>query len=130
MCYSDLAYEQGIVLSGLSAGSICWFEFGHSDSDSFVNKGQWDYVRANGLGLLPFAHCPHYNEPGREGFDIMVHNESISGIALEDNTALIEVDGDYSLLKSDQSRKAYILRNVAGELIKEELEEGKLELSL
>ncbi|NMB44205.1 MAG: type 1 glutamine amidotransferase-like domain-containing protein, partial [Clostridiales bacterium] len=35
------AYNKGIVLSGLSAGSICWFMFGHSDSDSFLNKGQW-----------------------------------------------------------------------------------------
>lgn len=36
--YLKEAYEKGIVLSGISAGSICWFEFGHSDSDFFINN--------------------------------------------------------------------------------------------
>jgi dipeptidase E len=31
------AYENGTVLAGISAGSICWFESGHSDSMSFYN---------------------------------------------------------------------------------------------
>ena len=31
------AYEAGIVLAGISAGSICWFDSGHSDSMSFYN---------------------------------------------------------------------------------------------
>ena len=45
------AYEAGIVLSGLSTGSICWFKYGHSDSDSFRNKdGWWDYKQVDGLG--------------------------------------------------------------------------------
>lgn len=126
--YLKEAYLQGTVLSGLSAGSICWFEFGYSDSDSFVNNGQWDYVRAYGLGLIPAAHCPHYNEPGREGFDKMMCGESIVGIALEDNTALVEENGQYSILKADKERKAYIFKTVDSELKKKELEEGKINL--
>jgi dipeptidase E len=31
------AYEYGTVLSGISAGSICWLDSGHSDSMSFYN---------------------------------------------------------------------------------------------
>ena len=38
--YLKEAYEKGVVLSGISAGSICWFEFGHSDCDCFINNGQ------------------------------------------------------------------------------------------
>jgi len=34
--YLKKAYENGTVLSGLSAGAICWFKFGHSDSNRFT----------------------------------------------------------------------------------------------
>jgi peptidase E len=36
------AYENGTVLSGISAGSICWFDSGHSDSMSFYNPRKWN----------------------------------------------------------------------------------------
>ena len=124
------AYNKGIVLSGLSAGSICWFMFGHSDSDSFLNKGQWGYTRVEGLGLIPAAHCPHYNEEGRESFGKMLERENISGIALEDNTAFIEIDGEYQILKSDKSRKAYLLKKHFNSIIKTELAERKLHVKL
>ncbi len=35
------AYENGTVLAGISAGSICWFDSGHSDSMSFYNPRNW-----------------------------------------------------------------------------------------
>lgn len=37
------AYSSGTVLTGLSAGSICWFEYGHSDSEAFDNGGMAVY---------------------------------------------------------------------------------------
>lgn len=128
--YLQEAYEKGIVLSGISAGSICWFNFGHSDSDSFVNKGQWDYIRAYGLGFIPAAHCPHYNEKGRESFDDMMLNELVVGIALEDKTAFVEEDGQYSLLKADKDSKAYVLKSLGGTIQKEELKEGSVAIRL
>jgi len=36
------AYENGTVLSGISAGAICWFDSGHSDSMSFYNPRKWE----------------------------------------------------------------------------------------
>lgn len=126
--YLKEAYEKGIVLSGLSAGSICWFVFGHSDSDFFLNQGQWDYIRVYGLGLIPTAHCPHYNEEGREGFDDMIKEENIPGIALEDNVAFIEIDGEYQILKADKSRKAYLLKKQGDILTKAELFEGVIHM--
>lgn len=123
--YLKEAYNKGIILSGLSAGSICWFEFGHSDSDSFKNNGQWDYIRAYGLGLISAAHCPHYNEVGRESFDDMMVGESIPGIALEDNTALVEIDGNYKIIKADIKRKAFILKPFFNGIKKDELFEDE-----
>ncbi len=123
--YLKQAYERDTILSGLSAGSICWFIFGHSDSDSFRNSGKWDYIRAFGLGLIPAAHCPHYNEEGREGFDDILMTENIPGIALEDNTALVLIDGKYQIIKADEKRKAYKIQSIDGCLYKEELAEGE-----
>ena len=55
------AWQRGIVLCGLSAGSICWFESGHSDSMSFYNPKKWKYINVHGLGFIKGIHCPHYN---------------------------------------------------------------------
>lgn len=46
------AWQIGIVLCGISAGSICWFESGHSDSMSFYNPKKWKYINVHGLGFL------------------------------------------------------------------------------
>ena len=48
----EAAYQDGTVLAGISAGSICWFDSGHSDSMSFYNPRKWKYINVRGLGLL------------------------------------------------------------------------------
>jgi dipeptidase E len=49
------AWESGIVLTGVSAGAICWFEQGLTDSFS-------DGLRPlDCLGFLPGSCCPHYD---------------------------------------------------------------------
>ncbi len=118
------AYEKGIVLSGLSAGSICWFKWGHSDSDIIENGDECDFSKVTGLGILNFAHCPHYNETGRESFDEMISLDNIKGIALEDCTALVEIDGEFSIIKSDESYRSFIINNNSGIVKKQELKTG------
>ena len=44
-----VAYENGTVLAGISAGSICWFDSGHSDSMSFYNPRKWKHISVRGL---------------------------------------------------------------------------------
>lgn len=112
------AYAKGVIMSGLSAGSICWFQYGHSDSDSFHGSSIWDYVRAYGLGLIPSSHCPHYNEVGRESYDEMIGEDQIPGIALENQTALVYIDGVCRIIKSDEKKNAYLLRMIDGRLAK------------
>ncbi len=128
--YLKLAYDKGIVLSGLSAGSICWFKWGHSDSDTYENGFECGFSKVAGLGFLNFAHCPHYNESGRDSFDKMIAGENISGIALENCTALVEINGEFSILKSDDTYNAYIMTNNYNNLIKCELSSGIISIHI
>jgi peptidase E len=55
------AWGSGVVMTGLSAGSLCWFESGTTDS-----FGPGLAVLSDGLGFVPGSHSPHYDgEPTR-----------------------------------------------------------------
>lgn len=109
--YLRQAYQQGTVLSGLSAGSICWFAFGHSDSDLIDGVGE-GYRFVDGLGLLPYFHCPHYDEEERRSFDAMaaefMERNPMPAIALENQVALVYVDGVCRIMKENPEKKAYL----------------------
>src|SRR5690606_11574976 len=60
------AARRDVVLCGVSAGSICWFEYGISDSLQFYRPRSNEYIRVKGLGLLPFINNPHF---GSADFD-------------------------------------------------------------
>jgi dipeptidase E len=103
------AHKQGIVMSGLSAGSICWFKYGCSDSRSIGKSNKINLIRVAGLGLIPALHCPHFS---RDPFRVKASKEmtkslSIFLIALDDYTAIEVVDGQYRILKSKSNAKAY-----------------------
>ena len=55
------AYRKGVVLSGLNAGCICWFSWGHSDSMAFYRSDSWRYIRVRGMGLIDALVCPHFD---------------------------------------------------------------------
>lgn len=79
------AWDEGIVLAGLSAGSICWFEQGVTDSI----PGDLTVLRC--LGFLAGSNCPHYDgEPARRpAYRTMVATGTIaSGYACDDGVAL------------------------------------------
>ena len=55
------AYKKGVILSGLSAGAICWFKYGLSDSRRFAkNKDDFAFMRISGLGIIPCTVSPHH----------------------------------------------------------------------
>jgi dipeptidase E len=54
------AWQNGTLLCGISAGAICWFEHGISDS---VAESELRPLTC--MGLLSGTACPHYNESGR-----------------------------------------------------------------
>jgi dipeptidase E len=79
------AWEAGIVLTGWSAGMICWFEAGVTDSFGPELDGMRD-----GLGFLPGSACPHYDgeELRRPVYQQLVAKGFPSGVAADDCVAL------------------------------------------
>lgn len=83
------AWERGVVLAGISAGSMCWFSAG-------VTKGHGPPRAVPGLGLLPASNSVHLrSEPERRPcFREAVRTEAIPpGYAVDDGVALM-FDGD------------------------------------
>jgi len=125
------AYENGIVLSGISAGSICWFDSGHSDSMSFYSPRKWKYINVKGLGLINGIHCPHYNGmtrgiPRRKHFREMIRKTGGIGIAIENNCAIEFVDGRfYRVIRSKRNARAYRLCKSGGEVVAEQIRRKK-----
>ena len=78
------AYAAGTVLSGWSAGCLCWFEGGITDSFT----AQLGALR-DGLGLLSGSACPHYDseEARRPVYAREIAAGLAPGIALEDGVA-------------------------------------------
>ena len=107
------AYERGTVLAGISAGSICWFDSGHSDSMSFYDPRKWKYINVKGLGIIRGINCPHYNGgtrriPRRKSFQALIRKTGGIGIAIDNHCAIEFRDGRvFKVLESKSRAKAY-----------------------
>ena len=79
------AWQAGVVLAGLSAGSMCWFEWGVTTSSGAP-------APSPGLGFLPGSNSVHHDsEPGRRPVYLeAVRSGAIPpGWAVDDGAALI-----------------------------------------
>ena len=79
------AWQLGVVLAGLSAGSMCWFEWGVTTSSGAPAPSQ-------GLGFLPGSNSVHYDsEPARRPvyLDGVRSGSLPPGYAVDDGAALI-----------------------------------------
>ena len=80
------AWEAGVVLTGVSAGSLCWHLGGTTDSFGPELKRV-----TNGLGLLPYSNCPHYDseEQRRPLFQMLIAGGSLpGGFATDDGVGI------------------------------------------
>jgi dipeptidase E len=79
------AWDQGTVLTGWSAGMICWFEAGVTDSFGPQLEGMRD-----GLRFLPGSACPHYDgeDLRRPVYRKLVDDGFPPGYAADDGVAL------------------------------------------
>ncbi|HWM63666.1 MAG TPA: peptidase E [Solirubrobacterales bacterium] len=77
------AWERGVVLCGLSAGSLCWFA-------EAVSGFHGQPRRVEGIGLLPFSNCVHYQPTSsrRLAYHEFLREGMRSGYAAEDGAAL------------------------------------------
>ena len=103
------AYKSGKVLAGLSAGSICWFIAGHSDSEFIEDIENPKHKWVKGLGIIPYLHCPHYDEPERTGFDDFYSGQAADAIAIENQVAILWDDYEMKVIKSNPSKNVYKL---------------------
>lgn len=104
------AHNKGIVLSGLSAGSICWFKYGNSDSKKFSNKNaDYNHIRVSGLRLINALYCPHYDIEKKRKLSLKKMMKKMSGVAIAiDNCCAIEIiDDKYRILSSKSKANAY-----------------------
>ncbi len=78
------AWRQGILLTGWSAGMICWFE--HGVTDSFGPE----LAPMECLGFLPGSACPHYDgeERRRPVYTQLVADGFPAGVAADDDVGM------------------------------------------
>ena len=118
------AWERGVLLCGLSAGAICWFDHGLTDS-----AGPLAPMRC--LGFLPGSCTPHYDgEPGRRpAFQALIRNGTIpAGYALDDGAAVHFADsGVKEIVSSRPHARAYWVRCESGNITEEALSTRYLE---
>ena len=106
------AWQSGIVLTGVSAGVICWFEQGLTDSFS-------DGLRPlDCLGFLPGSCCPHYDGEvqRRPSYHRLLASGEISpGVAIEDWTGVHFKNTEiHSVVTSKRGARAYSMRVAHG----------------
>lgn len=91
LCSSAL--ERGVVLAGISAGAICWFEGG---------RGAYNgYKPLPGLGLVPGTVVPHYRPEAAAGL-FAVGSGPVFGIS--DRAALVWDGDEYrALAETDEA---------------------------
>ena len=106
------AWESGVVLTGVSAGAICWFKQGLTDSFSD------ELCPLDCLGFLPGSCCPHYDsEPQRRPsyHRLLASGEIAAGLAIEDWTG-VHFRGTeiHRVIASKRGARAYSMRAVYG----------------
>ncbi len=88
------ASQRGVVLAGVSAGGLCWFDEGLTDSFHVTNLKPLSGL----LGFVPGSFCPHYDseENRRPIYRSLVADGTLGpGLAADDGVGLHFVDGAF-----------------------------------
>lgn len=119
------ALKKGIILAGGSAGSLCWFDNGTTDSRPS------ELTIVEGLGFLPFSHCPHYNS---EEYRRPLYHKNIknglfqAGYAMDDKAGIIFKNGKpFKVVSLNKDNNAYFVSMKNGQIVEEKLEATILE---
>jgi len=108
------AWEKGIVLSGGSAGSLCWFEEGTTDSRPK------ELTKIECLGFLEGSHSPHYDgeKERRPRYHNLIKSGKLKpGYGVDNNAAILFIDKTVNkVIASDKRSNAYYVDLVNGEI--------------
>lgn len=113
------AWQQGIILSGMSAGAICWFE------DGFKNPRGDVWMRISCMGFLEGSFCPHYDKRGelRKAYRKMISEAEISGgYGVEDGVALHFIGKELKYaVSSNMIARAYYVKKTGIRVTEKEI---------
>jgi peptidase E len=114
------AWDRGIVLGGASAGSLCWFEEGTTDSRPI------ELTKVECLGFLKGSHCPHYDaEPGRRPLyqKLIGSGEMKPGYACDNEAGIYFEDNEVKRVVATRAgSKVYYVSLVNGKVAEKVLE--------
>ena len=115
------AWNSGVILCGGSAGSLCWFECGTTDS---FNLYQLEPL-FDGLGFLAGSHCPHYDgeKQRRPLYHRLISEGFPPGYAVDEDAAIHFVGTDvHKVLSSRDDATAYYVQKTGDEVVETSLE--------
>ena len=98
------AYDKGVILSGYSSGSMCWFAEGYDDCAE-----DRSFMFVNCLGLLPYSNCPHFEGGNWPSYADAIKGREYSGIALENGAAMVYDNGRFYTLQGNDGGEVYFL---------------------
>lgn len=114
------AYDNGVVMAGGSAGSLCWFNAGTTDS----RPKELSIVE--GMAFIDKSHCPHYNsETSRRP---LYHNNILSGkltdgYACDDRSAIHFINEQvHTSVSLDEQNNSYYVYMANGNIVEERLD--------
>ena len=114
------AWDRGIVLGGASAGSLCWFEEGTTDSRPK------ELTIVQGLGFLKGSHSPHYDaeKDRRPLYQTMIASGQLKpGYACDNNAGIYFEDNEVKrVVASRAGAKVYYVSVVGGKVVERVLE--------
>jgi dipeptidase E len=115
------AWERGVILTGGSAGSLCWFECGTTDSFNLLRLAPLQ----DGLGFLSGSHCPHYDgeEQRRPLYHQLIRDGYPAGYAIDDDAAIhFEGAAVREVVTARSGATAYRVEKVGGEVVETRLD--------
>ena len=86
------AYARGVIITGLSAGAICWFSDIYTDSELVNGAGEERYSLFKGLNWIEGIISPHYGSRMLDFDKIVCYNYDCA-YGIEDDSALVIDDG-------------------------------------
>jgi dipeptidase E len=114
------AYKKGIVLAGGSAGSLCWFKSGLSDS----RPKELSIVDC--LGFIDASHCPHFSsELARKPLyeEFILEKRLLPGYAIDDMAGVLFQNGKLvKALTINTNNNVYFISVKDGKINEEKLE--------
>jgi peptidase E len=114
------AWDRGIVLGGASAGSLCWFEEGTTDSRPK------ELTKIECLGFLKGSHSPHYDGEAqrRPTFHRLLRSGAMKpGYACDNDAGIYFRDNEVArVVATRQGARCYFVHIVDGKVVEDVLE--------